>query len=81
MLRRQRRAVDLVGEDRLTAEDFVEREAARIRLLLPAFDAPVETGEEHLDGTLVHACLLEQPHQGEHPASGRSPPPRGATAG
>ena len=48
VLRRKRHAVDLVRQERVAGEHLVEREAALVGLLLPALDAAVEPGEEHI---------------------------------
>ena len=60
MLRRKRLAVDLVGEEHLGPERLVEREASLVRVLELALDAAVEPREEHLDGAVLDAGLLEQ---------------------
>src|ERR1051325_6687462 len=71
VLRRERLAVHLVGEQQVVAERFPEREAALVALLDVAVDAPVEAGEEHLDGPLPNARLFEQrPQRGAGPARG-----------
>ena len=51
MLRRQRLAVDLVGEERVAGEKHVDGEAPLVGLLLAAVDAAIEAGEERFDGT------------------------------
>ena len=60
MLRRQRLAVDLVGEQHVVAQCLVEREAPLVVLLDAAFEPVVDPGEHHLDGVVVEARLLEQ---------------------
>ena len=71
VLRRQRRAVHLVGQEHVVPQRLVQREAALEPLLLPALDAAVEPGEEHLDRSLAHPRLFEQRSQrGAGPAGG-----------
>ena len=61
MLRRQRDAVHLVREERVSSgQDLGERDAARVVLLLPSFDASVETGEEDIARALRDTGFLEQ---------------------
>jgi hypothetical protein len=59
VLRRQRRAVHLVREQNLVAKRLLERERTLERLLLPALDPAVETGEEHLDSTVGQTGFFE----------------------
>ncbi len=71
MLGRERRAVQLVGQENLLAQRFLEWQAALEGLFLPALDAAVEPGEEHLDRAVGHAGLLQQRAQRRaSPASG-----------
>ena len=60
MLRRERLAVDLVGEEHLGTARLVERKAPLVRVLDLALDAAVEAGEEHLDGAVLDPGFLEQ---------------------
>jgi len=58
--RREREAVHFVREKRVAREGVADREAALVCLLLPTFDAPVESGEDGLDCAVEDSGLLEQ---------------------
>jgi hypothetical protein len=60
VLRRERLAVDLVGEEHLRPARLVEREAPLVRVLDLALEPAVEAGEEHLDGAVLDPGLLEE---------------------
>ena len=60
MLRRKRHAVDLVCEERVSFEQRADGKAPLVCLLLPALDAAVEPGEQHVDRALPDACLLQE---------------------
>ncbi len=59
MLRQQRRAVHLVGEQDVLAERLVEPEAPRVVVLDLALDAAVEAGEDEVAGGFRESRLLE----------------------
>jgi hypothetical protein len=50
VLGEERAAVHPVGEEDVVAQRLPDRQAALVLLALPAFDAPVEPGEDDLDG-------------------------------
>src|SRR5581483_648428 len=60
VLRRKRRAVQVVGEQDVLPKGLVERQAPFVRLLDAAIDAPVGAGEEHLLRPLGNTRLDEQ---------------------
>ena len=71
MLRRQRLAVHLVGEQHLVAERLLERQRRWKACSTSALDAAVEPGEEHLDRAVRDADLVEQrPQRRAGPTSG-----------
>ncbi len=60
MLRRERRPVQLVGEDAPGLDRLGEREASLVALLDLALDAVVEAGEDDVDGGGSRCSLVEQ---------------------
>ena len=72
VLGEERPAVHPVGEEDVVAGRLLEREAARVVLLLAAFDAAVEPGEDDLD------CAVERPGLGEQRRERRARPRGGA---
>ena len=70
VLRRQRSAVQVVGEERIAAERLRERQRTPVTLLDASLDAAVEPGEDDLDRTLERFGLREQGgERGAAPAS------------
>src|SRR5918996_3234553 len=63
VLRRERHPVHLVREEHVVAERVLERDAARVVLLLAALDAAVEPGEQYLDRAVPDSRLLQQASQ------------------
>ena len=72
MLRRQRLAVHLVGEQDVRHQRVVEAEASLVGLLLAALDPAVEAGEGDLHGGLPQPGVLEQRHQRRPAPAGRA---------
>jgi hypothetical protein len=60
VLGRQRHAVHLVCQERLTRTELLERDASLVELLHATFDSSVEAGEDSIGRALAHTRLVEE---------------------
>ncbi len=71
MLRRERRPVQLIGENAPRARRLVEREAPLVALLDLALHAPIEPGEDDIDRRASRNRLREQRRELDSPPQPR----------